>query len=160
MTLMGSSPDYLYMYIDDIVFEQNPVIYTPSGTYNTTGSSYNYLFDSGTGSTLNTAIFTSADAVPDVWVQLPDEFKGKDFKVNVFLQDTGAEGADYCVNRVLIEVAKDSNGNPIIDYANACFKVRARLKRTYYSLGGYGGSYSLIQASYWRGCDFVWICSA
>jgi len=164
--LYGSQPDNLYMYIDDIVFEQSPVIYTPSGTYDITGSSYNYLTYSGTGSTPNTAIFTDSSGVPDVWVQLPDEFKGKNFSIDVFLQDTGEEGADYAIGRILVEVVKDNNGDPIIDYTNARFKVRARLKRTYYSIEEYLKSsyptlvygYRPITISYWRGCDFNFIC--
>ncbi len=158
-------PSGLYMHIDDITFEQNPVLYNPSGTYNLTGSTYNYLTYSGTGTTPNTMNCDSADAVPDVWVQLPDEFKGKQFKVDVFLQDTGEEGADYCVNRVFVEVVKDGNGNPIIDYANARFKVRARLKRTYYWLRKFPASvypevvydYELMTVIYFRGCDFTYI---
>jgi hypothetical protein len=146
-------PTALYMHIDDITFEQNPVSLTQTGT-DIVGTEYNYMVHSGSGGTVNSTNADTADVIPDAVVQLPDEFKDKIFKINVFLQDSGDPGADYTIGRILVHVVDGS-----IDYANARFKVRARMQRTYYGLEkSWDGTITGLRAvKYWRGCNFSYV---
>ncbi len=133
-----------YIYVDNIVFESDVYSKKKSGT-KTTGSSYNYLVHTDTGST-STYMAAYEDAIPDKIIQLPDEFKGKQFKVNVFLQDTNKpanEYKDYAINKILIEVVKNS-----IDYENATFKVRAVISKV------------SKPSTLYQGCDFAYIAIA
>jgi predicted nucleic acid-binding Zn-ribbon protein len=155
-----SSPNGLYMYIDSVVFEQNPYMKTVIGT-DIVGSTYSYMVDSGTGTTqlgYNSGgkIYSRYEgAIPDVWVQLSDQWKGKNFKISVFLQDTGDVLSDGLAT-VKIKVVNDS-----IDYANARFKVKAVTQRVAYDMYNFGsGITGFASVRYYQGCDFTYVVIA
>lgn len=139
-----------YLYIDDIIFEQNPVKLIPTGNYSVsdTGTTYNYLTYSGVGSTRNSIRVYSPNGVPNVWIQLPDEFKGKNFNITVFLQDSGSESG-YAITTIKVEVVEK-------DIVNAKFKVRAYLGRIYYGYNTTQGNYNI---QYYTGCDFAYVAT-
>lgn len=145
-----------YMQVNSIVFEQAPVTYTQVGV-ETTGNSYNYLVEVGEGTTgkLTSLIdSTNENLVPDVYIQLPDKFKGKQFKVNVFLQDTGNDNSSNkqlsCLQIKVME----------IDYTNAIVRVRGRMRRTetYWVVTTTGNGYN-ISFNSWHGLDFTYIAT-
>lgn len=150
----GEPDAFVDMYIDDIIFEQNPVDYEIIG-YTNQGYEYNYRNYIGTASTFGSYFnwdHEKINFVPNVWIQLPDEFKGKDFKVFLSLKDFGTNTTQGCG---LIDLKLNILE---IDYANARFKVEAYAHGydTEYKLWGYGTSYSLIKYRYeaWTGLDF------
>lgn len=150
------TPDYMYMYIDDIIFEQNPISRTVTG-FNSEGQSYNYMHYTGTASTSINRYFLTEEMIPDVWIELPEMFKNKTFNINVYLQDTGAGAFSDGVGQIKINVVPDS-----IDYKNARFKVSAKVQRIYLflyvypSTAGSFPTYQLMNQKYWQGCDFVY----
>lgn len=148
------------IYIDYITFEKSPKTYTPNGQYEHLNKTYNYTTYHGTGSTSSGIVF-SEELVPDVWVQLPDEFKGNDFDVTVFLQDTG-EKVGSQIDKINVSVVEK-------DILNGRFKVEALINRreeVYYLTFGYSypeGSYVDGMDSrvyqYYSGCDFAYIAT-
>jgi hypothetical protein len=152
-----SSPNDLYMYIDNIVFEQNPYAKTITGT-DVVGSTYNYMVTAGSGTTQlggtsGKLASRYESSIPYTLVQLPDEWKGKNFKVNVFLQDTGDGAYSDSLAMVKIKVVEDS-----IDYANARFKVKAVTSRRAYGVYDYGsGITGFYTIHYYQGCDFTFV---
>lgn len=129
--------------IDNIVFEQSPVEEVLSG-YSEEGYTYNYRTYVGTAATVGNYNFPGEwdipeTAIPDVWVQLPQDFVGKDFDVFLSLKNIATPFSDVTIHHASLELLEK-------DTAKGRFKVRANVAgfRIMYSLMGLMGSYSLI----------------
>lgn len=112
--------------IDELVFEQNPVNLQESDSYEESRT-YNYVTKVGYGYTYGSyrsddrTLVYGTDYVSDVWVQLPDEFKGKDFQVFLCLKDTMAYGqTTWAISSIELNIKE-------IDYANARVRVSGKI---------------------------------
>ena len=131
-----SIPTSSYMYIDDIVFETHPTIKEITG-YSEEGYSYGYRTYVGVASTFGIyfsssfGLFPDDEDIPDIWIQLPEDFKGKEFEVFLSFSDNSNQEwlPVYKLELTLLE----------IDKANGRFKVRAHAQgsdRTYRLVSG------------------------
>jgi hypothetical protein len=64
--------------------------------------------------------YDSPEVIPDIIVELPYEFKGKNFKVSLSLANTD-NISGYAINGIDLEVMN-------IDYANAYVTIRGRTR--------------------------------
>lgn len=123
-------PTNSYMYIDDVVFETNPTRKEITG-YSEEGYSYSYRTYVGIASTFglyyaSSGLYPDDEDIPDIWIQLPEDFKGKEFEVFLSFSDNSNQEwlSIYKIELTLLE----------IDKANGRFKVRAHAQgsdRTY-----------------------------
>jgi len=130
-------PTNSYMYIDDIVFETHPTSKEITG-YSEEGYSYGYRTYVGIVSTFglyfssSSGLYPDDEDIPDIWIQLPEDFKGKEFEVFLSFSDNSNQEwlSIYKIELTLLE----------IDKANGRFKVRAHAQ-------GSARSYKLVSGS-------------
>ncbi|MGI6221924.1 MAG: phage head spike fiber domain-containing protein [Coriobacteriales bacterium] len=131
-----SIPTSSYMYIDDIVFEMYPASKEITG-YSEEGYSYGYRTYVGVASTFGLYLsssfgfFPDDEDIPDIWIQLPEDFKGKEFEVFLSFSDNS--------NQEWLTISKIELTLLEIDKANGRFKVRAHAQgsdRTYRLVSG------------------------
>lgn len=135
---------YIYLYIDEIIFEQNPVSYSISG-YSNTGYSYNfrnYINDATTVGTYGNDPADSSDGnfISPIWIQLPEDFKGQNFKVFLSVKDSTTQES-WAITKIVLKVLE-------IDTINGRFKVQAYCKGAFYYYNTYIGS-TTYNRLYW-----------
>lgn len=123
--------------LDDVMFEENPLERVIVG-YETHGYEYGYRVYIGTAATLGTFSSPTMSLISDIWIQLPGDFMGKDFKIFLSLKSARLLG-----DRVDLEVME-------IDYEKAAVKVRARALASWvwYEL------YYLMDYVLWSGTEY------
>ena len=109
------------VFIRSITFESNPVNYINPTVSSMIGTTYQFRTYINEGTTRG-----RRDNITRI--QLPDDFKGKDFIVNVFLKDTG-EASDnyYSISSINLSILTDYDDYEA-DYANAIIRVKAEMK--------------------------------
>lgn len=110
--------------IDNVVFEQNPVEEVLSG-YSEEGYTYNYRTYVGTAATVGSYNFPGEwnipqTMIPDIWIQLPQDFVGKDFEVFLSLKNIATPLSDVTIQHTSLELLEK-------DTAKGRFKVRANV---------------------------------
>jgi len=164
----GYEKDAAYaLRLDDITFEANPVQYVVVG-YQPQGYEYSYRTYVGTAATYgkywrkediqSVDIYGDESSIPDIWIQLPDDFKGKNFNVILSFQNIDTTAETWAgISKLELKVLE-------IDYANARFKVRARAHafQNYYFMWSLPSMDPSLQAGefyMWAGFNFIYIAS-
>jgi hypothetical protein len=148
--------------LDDVTFEENPVNYVVDG-YDSQGYDYNFRTYVGEAATYGKYFVKSSikdfsfsgnsDSIPDIWVQLPDDFRGKNFNVVLSFRNidvTSTNWSSLC--KIELDVLET-------DYENARFKVRAKAYSyvQYYFL--YQSTLQTGEYREWIGLNFIYIAS-
>jgi hypothetical protein len=109
------------VFVRSITFESNPVNYIDPNVSSMIGTTYQFRTYINEGTTRGRYGYITR-------IQLPDDFKGKDFVINVFLKDTG-ENSDtgYTISSINLNILTDYDDYET-DYENAIIRVRAEMK--------------------------------
>ncbi len=93
------------------------------------------------------------EPIEPVTVQLPNDFKGKDFKVQVGIKNSMIQWSDTAVAGWELDVTN-------IDYENAKFTVEGYIMAIYWELFGWQGYYGLGHGTFKTGMTFVYTATA
>ncbi len=154
--------------LDDIMFEQNPVNYVID-SYTSQGYDYSFRTFVGSAATYgqysyskdlyNISYNGSASHIPDIWIQLPDDFKNKNFEIILSFKNIDTTSTQWAsLHKIELEVLET-------DYVNARFKVRARAHsyHEYYFLDFHPVSGDPIlragEGRVWAGFNFIYLVS-
>ena len=146
-TTFSNIPTDLHMFIDDVIFEQNPVEEVPTGQSSDESSIYTYTTFVGESSTIGEETVSPIN-VADRIIQLPQQFKNQTFKVFVALKNTGDITTDSTIHSITTEVVSQDN-------VNGTFRVKGLVERSFTDqLGSIA-----ITAVTFTGVDFIYFAT-
>ena len=119
-TLAVSSPfETPTIFLDDVVFEPDMQTYTQTSTYEDERQ-YSFVSYVGQITVPGSVNLNQETYIADLAIELPDEFKGKDFKIILSVASTPIMSS-YSLAGIKTEVLD-------IDYTNATFLLRGKAK--------------------------------